>query len=50
MTVKISQNLTKTSHTIDYRTNKKIIRITHPNGATEIWEADEVYNPIKRIK
>lgn len=50
MTVKISHNLTRTSDTIDYRTGKKIRRVTYPNGIVEVWETDEAYNPIKRIK
>lgn len=50
MTVKISNNLTRTSDGIDYKTGKLVRKIFHPNGRVEIWEIDGAGNQIKQIQ
>lgn len=50
MTVKISNNLTRTSDGINFKTGRKERKIFHPNGNIEIWELDGAGNPTKQIK
>ncbi len=50
MTVKISNNLTRTSDGVDFKTGKKVRKIFHPNGKIEIWELDGAGNPIRQIQ
>lgn len=50
MTVQISNNLTRTSEGIDFKTGKKTRKIFHPNGKIEIWEIDGAGNQIRQIK
>ncbi len=50
MTVKIATNIIRESDGIDYRTGKKVKRIFHPNGQIEVWEVNDAYEKIRRIK
>ncbi len=50
MAVVISNNLTRTSDGIDFKTGKKVRKIFHPNGKVEIWEIDGAGNPIRQIQ
>ena len=50
MTVQISNNLTRTSDGIDFKTGKKVRKIFHTNGKVEIWEVNDAYEPIRQIQ
>ena len=50
MNVVISNKITRTKDSKDFRTGKNIRTIFHPNGKVEKWECDGNYNPIKQIQ